>query len=309
MILDNFVKPNLVKDFTSTYFSEKINHDFKSLNFSMIKDEWFGGQYVSMIRHYDHAFFDNHTNNHITINRFLILDKDFSIIKTKIFYPLIKQTKNTITGVEDIRLIKHNNELYYYGNTKTGVLKHKNTPSGLPIKIGVQLSRFDINLDYLENDNIINPTHIEQQDIEKNWSHINILDKSYFIYGWNPIVVSELDIENKNLNKLKEFSCDNLKKFRGSTNGIVIDDEIWFLIHSTERGRNYFHKFAIFDMELNPIKHSSSFKFDNNKIEFCLSMVKRDDNILICYSYDDNSTILKEYNVEKIKKSLIWFNI
>ena len=56
-------------------------------------------------------------NSHITINKFLILDEQFNILSEKIFEPKINNLNTpSIIGLEDVRLINHNNQLYYYGN-------------------------------------------------------------------------------------------------------------------------------------------------------------------------------------------------
>lgn len=309
MILDILINPKLVINLTSNYFSKKFNYNFRSCNFSIIEDDWFGYKYILMIRHYEHVFSNNLRNNHITINKFLVLDEKFSIVDMKIFEPNINHNNNTITGIEDIRLIKYKNDLYYYGNTKIGILEHSNTPSSLPIKIGVQLNKFNLDSDNLVGNSIINPNHIEQQDIEKNWSHINLFGKSFFIYGWYPFIVSELNFDKKTLDKIKELNIDKFKDLRGSTNGLIIDNEIWVLTHKTSENRDYLHKFVILDLDLNPIRFSNYFKFNFYKIEFCLSMIKKDDNILICYSGDDKISLLKEYNIKNLKNTLNWFNI
>jgi hypothetical protein len=59
---------------------------------------------------------------------------------------------------------------------------------------------------------------------------------------------------------------------------------------------------------MNLIKYSNSFKFKSNihHIEYCLSMINIDNDLLLSYQYDDNSCFLKKYNIDKLNKVLEW---
>ncbi len=294
MILDNIIKPKIIKDFTSTLYSEEYNALSGSCNFSIIENSTYGGKYICIIRYYART-----PDLRITINKGIILDKNFNIIKTKIY----KTNYNDyIAGIEDVRLINYNNDLYISGNKIIEILDHNNIV-GFPGRIGVQINKFDFNKDTLEENTYITPTFIEKQEMEKNWVYFIMNNETYFIYKWYPLTITKLN-DNK-LEMYKEINMpDEFKKVRGSTNGVIIGNEIWFLVH--EKRKHYFHRFVVFDLNMNLIKYSNEFKFIDKTIEFCLSMIKKDNSLLLCYSYDDNHCYLKQYNIDKLNNKLKW---
>jgi hypothetical protein len=83
--------------------------------------------------------------------------------------------------------------------------------------------------------------------------------------------------------------------FRGSTNGIRVGDEIWFLCHavSYEERRYYYHMFVIIDAATNKVKkYTPYFTFEKEKVEYTLgfSYFESTNEILIGYSVYDKST-------------------
>jgi len=69
------------------------------------------------------------------------------------------------------------------------------------------------------------------------------------IYGWHPLVIG--DINNDVLEKTHELSTSIIfDRFRGSTNGVRVGDEIWFICHvvSYENRRLYYHTMVVLDI-------------------------------------------------------------
>jgi hypothetical protein len=99
---------------------------------------------------------------------------------------------------------------------------------------------------------------------------------------------------------------------RGSSCASKFNNNIWFLTHIVDAdllkngSGKYFHVFVIFDSELNLIKYSQPFTFDNKLIEFCIGLVVEEENILMTYSIYDNSSVLGIYNKVKLINSLAW---
>jgi len=92
----------------------------------------------------------------------------------------------------------------------------------------------------------------------------------------------------------------SFKEIRGSTNGVEIGNEIWFLTHlvSYEDRRYYYHKMIVLDKETYKVKrYTPLFTFTGSKVEYSLGFVEMDDSLLIGYStMDDNTNFI---SVEK----------
>ncbi len=300
MILDDYFTNNIIKDLSSNIYLDKYDTTFSSFNISIIKYNLYGGEYVCIIRF--HSYKDNNFN--ISINQCLILDKDFNIIKKKFYYEDFPKS-DKIIGLEDVRLILYNNKLFYTGNKKIGELNHSNTPSGTNTRIGCQISEFVFDSDKLLDNTFITPTFIEQPDTDKNWAFFTMNDEPYFIYSWFPIRITQLN--GNKLDLFKEVNVpEEFKDLRGSTNGVIINDEIWFLVHIKKTQILYYHLFVIFDLNMNVLRYSNEFQFKKSNIEFCLSMIKVDDDLIISYNYENKYVYLKKYNINKLNNLLEW---
>ena len=82
---------------------------------------------------------------------------------------------------------------------------------------------------------------------------------------------------------------------RGSTNGVTINNEIWFITHlvSYEQKRYYYHMFVVLDIDTFKVKrYSVPFTFEKINIEYTLGFVfdKKTDNFIIGYSTMDRTT-------------------
>jgi hypothetical protein len=85
------------------------------------------------------------------------------------------------------------------------------------------------------------------------------------------------------------------KNVRGSTNGINIGNEIWFICHivSYESRRHYYHVIVVIDDSSYEVKRfTKMFTFENEKVEYTLGFDYLDEKqrFIIGYSTMDNST-------------------
>ena len=92
------------------------------------------------------------------------------------------------------------------------------------------------------------------------------------------------------------------KLVRGSSNGFLYKDEIWFITHfvSDENRRYYYQLFVVFDINMNLQRYSPPFNFSDKPIEFCLSIIVTDDQVIIPYSVNDASAIVSIYGKNMI---------
>ena len=95
------------------------------------------------------------------------------------------------------------------------------------------------------------------------------------------------------------------KNIRCSSNGISINDDIWFLCHyvSYENRRHYYHCFIIIDKYSYEIKnYTCLFTFENKPVEYSLGFIFYKDNIIIGYSTMDSTTQFKKVSINKIQE-------
>lgn len=198
---------------------------------------------------------------------------------------------NIYVGLEDMRLFSHAGSIYYtanrglaYGNM---VIEHGKINS----------------LTFETEESVLLNIH-DQRAVEKNWvmfskDGVNLS----FVYNWYPMVLGKVN-ENK-FEKTHTIETPFIfKHFRGSTHGIVIEDEIWFLCHvvSYEERRYYYHAMVMLDKQTLAFKnYTTLFTFRKEKVEYCLGMEQVGNEIYFGYSIMD-----KETHYMSIKKT--WFD-
>jgi hypothetical protein len=202
-------------------------------------------------------------------------------------------------GVEDLKLFDNGDNIIFTG---TYVNKHIYTVWGhYPLTGETEL--IHKKLDYHGGGNKV---------CEKNWVFIPGHDnKMLMIYSWYPLVIGTIEPtqqdNSEDCSVFKEIKRIDTSAFfrgaRGSTNGFLFDNEIWFVIHfvhhSEHRPRNYFHAFVILDSTTLDVKsYSAPFKFNecDNEIEYCVGIVVEQDRILVTHSVWDRESYIKIYS-------------
>jgi hypothetical protein len=213
-------------------------------------------------------------------------------------------------GIEDLKLFysSSSHELEYIG---TRPLPKNN---GISIDKGNVISN-EIGHFTTRNNTIL--THSNNRNCEKNWVIFeDYLGKEKIIYEWNNqtgIVIGDLstEITDKVLNEwevsptipsriFKQTHVIDAKNklpkgVRGSTNGVKIGNDVWFICHtiSYENTRNYYNLFVVLDATSYEIKMVSDiFKISESKIEYVLGFgyITESDKFLIGYSTMDRTT-------------------
>ena len=142
------------------------------------------------------------------------------------------------------------------------------------------------------NDSII-IKNINLQNIEKNWVLFDDNGFEKCIYQWYPLTIGTIDNEKKEFIKTNQLNVHIppfFKYVRGSSNGIIIKDEIWFLCHivSYEDRRFYYHLIIVLDKNTLALKsYTNLWTFEQKSVEYTLGMVLLDDCLLIGYSLND----------------------
>ena len=252
--------------------------------------------------------------NIITLNKFVELDSKFNIIRDFFIQNDLTNENNidvnnkTYTedfskkkyiGIEDLKIFNFENKTFFIGtdyNYQIG-------------KIGISYGIYDYDIQ-----NKLNIIQLQQNflntNCEKNWVFTTLNNELKIIYKWSPLVICEIQENN-----IVPIIFKNMPNFfsiiRGSTCE-SIDSETgnkWFICHfvSHENPRRYYHIFVLFDNNLNLLKYSGPFKFENQSIEYCLSLLIENDKILINYSTWDKTTQIGIYDKNYIQSLLLYF--
>ena len=190
---------------------------------------------------------------------------------------------NIYVGLEDVRLFSTTDgKILYNANRGLGNSNIK-VEHGM-IDLGEKTTKNDVLLTFREKEN----------QIEKNWTLFQSEENEIkSVYNWFPLTIG--DIQENEFIKTHEQSelPDFFRYIRGSTNGQVIDDEIWFLCHlvSYEDRRYYYHIMVVLDRTTFVVKkYSNIFTFEKEPVEYTLGFVEMGSDLLIGYSILDKET-------------------
>lgn len=292
-------------NFDNKFFAQikNFNYEFYSSSSCMIKHN---NYYIMNVRYVNYLInrlngnYLYQNNKVITINKYMLLDNNFNIVENKLFFTEIEDNNKNqvIFGIEDIRILKDikTNKIIFVGNSI-----NKNN------YIGVVHGTYDINNNILKSNEL--KQFFKKTNVEKNWVFVNFNDDIHLIYEWFPLTICK--INNDELNILCKKKMPNIfKNVRGSTCGYNYKNEIWFIGHivSYENIRYYYHIISVFDNNMNLLRFSAPFVFENEKIEYCLSIIINDNDIIINYSTWDNSTNICICEKKYIDNMLLYYD-
>jgi hypothetical protein len=137
-----------------------------------------------------------------------------------------------------------------------------------------------------------------QSNLEKNWVILpktGVDGRLLMVYGWFPLRIGTL-MEDGILDiKYVHETPNFFRNVRGSTNGLIINDEMWLICHyvSYEDRRYYYHLMVVLDANTYQLKrHTRLFTMEREKVEYTTGFVylKRLNQFLIGYSTMDKTT-------------------
>ena len=212
---------------------------------------------------------------------------------------------NIYVGLEDVRLYENDGTIFY--NCNRGINYNS---------IRVEHGQISKSAKSTENSVLLQKSG--SSDIEKNWVIIEHKDDTiYCIYKWFPLTIGKIVKGNQAdehptlFETIREHPTPrSFKHLRGSTNGVRIGNEIWFLCHtvSYEDRRYYYQMFVVVDAETYiPKKYTPLFTFEKKKVEYSLGFVYLEDLdvLLIGYSLMDCETKYMTVDLDSIKDMLI----
>jgi mannosyltransferase OCH1-like enzyme len=301
------LKYNNTYDFTKKIIKNINNENitFYSTNPSIIKHPTKLNTYILNIRWVNYIVNMSVLTN-ISLNSRFELNYNFEKVSDEIFLEESIDKNILFNGMEDIRLFNYNNKLYYVGSIYDNIRK--------VISISSNIYNYDISK-YTINKKIIYPNFYNLDKIykyEKNWGFFNYNNKLAVVYSWYPIIISEIDYEKNILNIIdyKYNIPEYFKETSGSTPGYTINNEIWFVLHKVQIGdnnRNYQDFFAVFDLDMNLLRYSELFKYDDVMIQFCVGLIIEPDRIILSYGTMDNTCNVSVYSLDYINNNILWY--
>jgi hypothetical protein len=200
-------------------------------------------------------------------------------------------------GLEDVRLYVSGSTIHYQANR------------GMPDST-MTVENGHIALDSESTKNVRWPIHQTRHTrVEKNWV---ICDESKIITHWGPQICLGEYKEDAFVETHKIPAPYVFKHLRGSTNAVVIKNELWFICHtvSYEDRRYYYHMVVVLDAETYAVKrYSPFFTFEGEKVEYTLGFVyfENTDQLVIGYSLYDKCAKYMQIGRETIENDMISF--
>jgi len=230
-----------------------------------------------------------------TKNAVAIIDTSKSIWKNIQEFELKydESIDNHYVGLEDVRIFNDDYIIYY--NSNRGI-----SYGNMEIEHGI----IDLSKESTVEQRCLKK--IGQNSIEKNWvlipSNNTIKTHLKVIYNWSPNLIIGDIVEDQFVETHKIKVPTFFKYLRGSTNGVIVKDEIWLMCHvvSYEERRYYYHIVVVLDKDTYELKkYTPFFTFEGEKVEYTLGFnyLESDDTLLIGYSVYDKST--KYMNIQR----------
>jgi hypothetical protein len=225
--------------------------------------------------------------NGITKNEYYFMDRETlqpvsGSFAMKEEIPNRRMEETAIVGVEDVRLVARDGNVFFYGVTKEYAYMDA---------IRIIQGKYDVKRCVMSDTTVIRPPY-EENSCEKNWSAFG--DRQ-FIYRWHPIEIGHMDTETKRLVIDEHIdSPPYFEEFRGSSPGIRWRGYYWFTTHSVSylNGmRKYVHYVVVMDMDQKKVVAvTTPFGFESLEIEYTVGLDVDNGRILFLYSTRDSTS-------------------
>jgi glycosyltransferase involved in cell wall biosynthesis len=235
-----------------------------------------------------------------SINRYAILDMTRGTISTQGLVLHNRSVDNRYVGLEDVRLFLHQGRLLY--NANRGLSDPDSDAQSIKVEHG------QIDTTWGKTTSTILKKKGEHT-VEKNWVLCsNGAGDLHCVYGWHPLNVGKISPESIYHTTYTQKMPAFFKHVRGSSNGSLWGDELWFLCHtvSYESRRYYYHLFVVLDANTFALKkYTPWFTFEKKPVEYSLGFVFYSGAVLIGYSLMDRCTKFITVNKSHFDKMMI----
>jgi glycosyltransferase involved in cell wall biosynthesis len=222
--------------------------------------------YLVNLRLVDYVL-NNHKYTHFkngttSINKYLVLDRDFQILEEAYFDAEERQGEGfRAAGVDDLRV---------FGDKFCGTVQRAD--GCFRVGVGVYANPLQYNILKVEG----------ETQREKNWVFV---DADTMVYKWQPLsygalVGDELVLKpGRPMPRLFDLA-------RGSTCAAKFKGELWFTVHFVD-WPDYYHGVVVLSPNMELVRYTLPFKFGKGKIEFCCGMVVEEERVLFGVSQND----------------------
>lgn len=202
-----------------------------------------------------------------------------------------------VTGLEDIRLYRHNGKLYFNACVR------EQAGNGT-----CQQWRGRLDPDLKDDDYILvadDGPMSEESAIEKNW--MPITDTQSFVYRPDTIIYPDRDSPRAVVSSTKV----EVHNISGGSQLIPFRHGHLCVVHEAETGpdgkRTYWHRFAWFNMDYELRRLSLPFVFLDKQIEFCAGLAAHPNgtDLILSYGVRDAEAHLARVNIEEVAQ-MIW---
>jgi predicted GH43/DUF377 family glycosyl hydrolase len=240
-----------------------------------------------------------------TKNYLVRYDKNLNLIsQTEIVENLPRYRMDPLptVGMEDCRLFKWNDDLWL-----TCVV-YDTMPTGVPQQALCKLSRDAID-NKVEVERLIPLIGPDPNRCEKNWLPFIKDDQLQVIYSCDPFVIYRPDLANGACPEILSYTPKHdFSSFRGSASPIEFDDGYLILIHqvSFTEQRNYLHRFAYLDKDMQVLKLSKPFQFLHQGIEYSCGMTidHSGSRLIIPIGVEDSNAYLCTLELDQVRSML-----
>jgi len=220
-------------------------------------------------------------------------DDDLPSITSSFILHYDKENDDRYEGLEDMRLLEHAGTTYFTAN--------RGLPDGT---MRVEYGHINYEDKRVVSSLLTKPDG--QNKIEKNWVlYAADDDRLRVVYKWWPLTTYEIGQANTLVNKCEHKTPRFFELVRGSTNGICVGTETWFICHvvSYEDRRYYYHILVAIDTHTGALTRSSRlFTFEREKVEYVLGFVKSGENeFLLSYSKMDRTSEFKRIDQAELE--------
>jgi hypothetical protein len=229
-----------------------------------------------------------------TLQKLHWLSKDLKPIATHIFDSVADESLR-YQGVEDVKVFSHRGLLLFLGTAEDRG------------RVAVGYGTYDTSRNALLPRAFASPTGAR---CEKNWVYFHGADgELYIMYEWSKLSVAVPDHDAGTITvKHTDTSVPSyFRDFRGSSHGVTVGDEIWFLVHLVQycTPRHYYHAIVVIDAATFKYKRNSIlFKFHGDCIEYALGLVVEPQRVLMSFSRMDRTSSVLELPRATVEKEL-----
>ena len=234
----------------------------------------------------DGSYMFKHDDGKIrTLNLLRYINSDFSSAgAAPHWFDRVEHEELRYQGVEDVKLYPYCGQLLFLGT-----VQHPTTGQ---IRVGG--GKYDVGSAVLESRAFDSP---HDRGCEKNWCYVqNARGELRVVYEWAPLTMGTLADNKLTITSMDPHVPAFFRDLRGSSNGVRVDDEIWFLCHMVDYStpRHYYHIIVVLDRATMKYKRNSIlFKFYGDSIEYALGMVVEPTRIVFSYSRMDRTSAVR----------------